>query len=337
MINGQAPGNYMPRYAARAPTTNNPTIQAATGANGGQQHGPAASMAGMDIQAAPEHLDALRETESNTIGCVPDYRNRMKHIIRFWKDHYPTYHDEVVFSLSPEQRRDKRRYWTAKHDLRYSRLNPELTKIYMSGQVKTKADGKQYSYDHVRKYHDAILYGAKLAKEDLPPGYASQMKTFLKTLKKEKANARSNGNVEEKEADAIPWTLFEAMCRWALTLGNVMVWTFTIIQWNIMGRSINVDPLGFHNLSRSGGNDSIVIKYDTNKKDAAGEHTSPKNCYANPKNPTVCMFLALGCYLCVNRDKYDRMSDKTFQKMDNDRSAAQSYYKALQKMVASLQ
>ncbi len=143
-------------------------------------------------------------------------------------------------------------------------------------------------------------------------------------MKKEKANTRSNDNDEEKEADAIPWTLFEAMCRWALTLSNVMIWSFTIVQWNIMGRSINVNTLGFHNLNCSGGNDSIVIKYETNKKDAADKHMSPKNCCANPKNPTVCMLLTLVCYLCVNRDKYNRTSDKIFRKIGNDCSAAQS-------------
>ena len=60
--------------------------------------------------------------------------------------------------------------------------------------------------------------------------------------------------------------------------------------------------------------DSIVIHYDYNKKDQKGETTSPKNCYANPFNPAVCMFLALGCYLCIDRDKFDRTSDDIFTK-----------------------
>ena len=79
-----------------------------------------------------------------------------------------------------------------------------------------------------------------------------------------------------------------------------------------MGRSVNVDPLGFRNLSRDGGNNSIVVKYFTNKKDQAGEKFSPKNCYANPNKPTVCFFLALGCYLCVDRDNYSQ-SENSFK------------------------
>ena len=47
------------------------------------------TMDGQSITADPDHLDALRETESNTVKCVPDYRNRIKHIIKFWAEHYP--------------------------------------------------------------------------------------------------------------------------------------------------------------------------------------------------------------------------------------------------------
>ena len=114
-----------------------------------------------------------------------------------------------------------------------------------------------------------------------------------------------------------------------------MLWAFTVVQWNCMGRSVNVSPLGFHNLSRLDGADSVVIEYDKNKKDQAGENTSPKNCYANPYEPLHCMFLALGCYLCINDEKYNRKSDLIFQKKGRDKSAGATYCKALKRMVIS--
>jgi hypothetical protein len=62
-----------------------------------------------------------------------------------------------------------------------------------------------------------------------------------------------------------------------------------------MARLASIDPLGFHNISK--GVDSIVIKADN-----AREKVSPKNIFANPFNPNICSFLALGCYFCINRE-----------------------------------
>ena len=102
-----------------------------------------------------------------------------------------------------------------------------------------------------------------------------------------------------------------------------------------MGRSANIDSLGIHNLSCSHGSDSIVIKYDANKKDKAGENVTPKNCYANPKDGTVCMFLALGCYLALNQEKFKRVSDKIFPLNGKKGSASDKYCKSLKATVMS--
>ena len=186
-------------------------------------------MAGTDIEATADHLRELQETESNTVKCVPDYRNRLRHLIEFWKVHYPEYYDQVVFDLTPNQKSDRRRYHTATQDLRYELLNPRMMKLFLSGHAKTKQGGKHYSFEHARKYHDSILYCAKLAGKFLTQQYIIEMKAFIKTFKKEKAAAKSEGKCEEKDADEIPFTLFEALCRWAIKSGNIMLWTFTVV------------------------------------------------------------------------------------------------------------
>ena len=71
--------------------------------------------------------------------------------------------------------------------------------------------GKHYSFVHARKYHDSVLYCAKLAGKNLTQQYVNKMKAFIKTFKK-KATAKSEGKYEEKDADEIPFTLFEAIC-----------------------------------------------------------------------------------------------------------------------------
>ena len=48
------------------------------------------------FMALPYHQEALNETYINTIKCIPDYRNRIKNIIKFWKSDYPDYYEQVV-------------------------------------------------------------------------------------------------------------------------------------------------------------------------------------------------------------------------------------------------
>ena len=175
--------------------------------------------------------------------------------------------------------------------------------IFMSGAKKWKDEAKtiQYAYDTPRKYHDAILKCAGVSKYKLPPDYKPKMKSYLDNLKIEKNKAKGKRQLDENEADPIGIGLYEQLCKWAIaagTLSGIYVWAFATTQWNIMGRTVNVDPMGFHNLCKSL-HDSIIIQYDSNKMDKKREKVTPKNCYANPARPDICIFLALGCYISV--------------------------------------
>jgi hypothetical protein len=50
---------------------------------------------------------------------------------------------------------------------------------------KSKPNGKTNSFSHIRKYHDAILYGAEKVKVRLPTEYYEEMEKFLNAFKKE--------------------------------------------------------------------------------------------------------------------------------------------------------
>ena len=128
MFNGQPPTVYMPHGHG---TENTNTVATSTST---------AVMAGTGIEGRAEHLRELQETESNTVKCVLNYRNRLKHVIKFWKDNYPEYHNEVVFDLTTAQKSDKRLYWTATRDLRYELLNPHMMKLFFVW--KSKNDGR---------------------------------------------------------------------------------------------------------------------------------------------------------------------------------------------------
>ena len=89
------------------------------------------------------------------------------------------------------------------------------------------------------------------------------------------------------------------MCKWALEENNVYVWVFSLLQWNLMARSINVDPLALHNMKR-GQSDSIEIVPYSTKSDQTGEFVTMKNVYGNPKEPTFNAFLALAVWVSLN-------------------------------------
>ena len=99
------------------------------------------------------------------------------------------------------------------------------------------------------------LFCANLANQELPPGYYPNMQAYLDTMKKEKTKARGDGKTEETEADPIPFALYQDICTWSVESKNVMVWAFTCLQWNCMGRSVNIAPLGFRNVSQKEAND----------------------------------------------------------------------------------
>lgn len=81
---------------------------------------------------------------------------------------------------------------------------------------KTKTNGKTTSFTHIRKYHDAILFGAEKVKERLPTSYFDEMEKFLKGFKKECATAKSAGNLDEREA-----TPFHAPYRSGLPIDSL--------------------------------------------------------------------------------------------------------------------
>ncbi|KAL3765640.1 hypothetical protein ACHAW5_000323 [Stephanodiscus triporus] len=308
---------------------------------------PAAQTGGGDDPAAatlaaittrPQDEAELLETESNTVASFPDYRRKVTEMIKWWKEHYSEAYDVLVFELSDAERNDKRlHYFGTKHDLRYDLLEPRWVQIFISGGKKWKDEARtvQYAFDTPRKYHDAILKCAGVSKYKLPLDYRPKMKSYLDNLKIEKNKAKSNRQLDESEADAIGIGLYEQICKWAIeagTLSGIFVWAFATTQWNIMGRTINVDPMGFHNLRKSQ-HDSIVIQYDSNKMDKKGERVTPKNCYGNPVRPNICILLALGCYMSINQNLFGRKSDKIFQGEGKGGSASSTFCKALLKLI----
>jgi hypothetical protein len=183
----------------------------------------------------------------------------------------------------------------------YEGINVKYAKAFL-GQKKKKENGKTCSFVNIRNYHDAILFGAEKAGVALTLSYQLEMKKFLASFKKETNQAKVMGNLDEENAEPILWTLFVQICLRALLHENVFVWVFFVLQWNCLGRSVLIDPLGFHNLRP--GPDSIIVEYDSSKAHQEGAKVTPKNCYANLFDPRVSFHLTIGCWLCINQEVF---------------------------------
>ena len=109
------------------------------------------------------------------------------------------------------------------------------------------------------KFYDAIKYGSLFTNKLLSVDFYSKIDTFMFCYKKEFAEAKKQGNTDEKEADAISSTLFKLLLEWAVTEGNLFVWYFALSMWHLMVCSVNVDCLSLHNM-KPGISDSIAFK-----------------------------------------------------------------------------
>jgi len=183
----------------------------------------AAPILGKDISIRLAHQDAICETKSHDreLNTKRNMRNWIKHIIDFWEATYPAYYAVGVHKLTPDDLSDPDKYFHKNtSDIIYSGLNVKMVFAFMVHK-KHKSNGQTCSHVQLRKYNDAILWGAMQAKELLPSSYYNEMKEFLEAFKKETATAKSEGQLDEQEADPINPTLFRCILQWAIENKNI--------------------------------------------------------------------------------------------------------------------
>lgn len=189
--------------------------------------------------------------------------------------------------------------------------------------IQKKANNKLVTFGTLRKYKDAVQWGSDVRKEPLPTIYYRDIKEFLKGYKTQTAQAKKNGQLDERAADPITIELYKLILTWAIENNNIFVWFWTVAQWNNMARAANIDPLCFHNFSL--GTDTIVCKYDDSKADKDGEKLSEKNIYANPFDMKMCFWTAMGVYCCLNSERL-ATSEKLFVTTKAKEKSAKSKY-----------
>ena len=262
-----------------------------------------------------------------------DYRCRIIRVCKYWKEHCPDYYAIGVKKVTNEDLHDASKYYYGryKYDLVYSGLNVNYLLHYMMSNSK-KASGKVKSKDDMRKYKDAVMWGAQVAGERLPTKFYKEMDKYLLSYKKQFIKAKKDGDVDETEADPIPVTLYQEILRWAIEENNIFVWHWTLQQWGCIARCANIDPLAFHNYRV--GQDSIICKYDDSKADKTGEKLAEKNLYANPFEYTQCSWTGLGIYTALNCDALSVHERFFLAKGVEEGAAAKRYCEQLVSVIA---
>ena len=286
-----------------------------------------------DMTIMAEHVAAINATTQKEMDDKTQKENRIRirHIYRWWMEHYPNYFENGTRVLTQEEKEDQVMFHhTNDRDIIYTGLNVLSHKKNKS----VRPDGTiiMSSNSDIKKYNDAIKWGAKRAGQALPSSFYAQMESFILSYKKEHQQAQKEGRTDEQEADPITSTLFRMICFWAVKEGNVFVWVFSLAMWHLMSRSISIDSLAFHNI-KSGTSDSIKFKFDETKADKTGEFTQEKKCYANPLSAHLCYFLSLGCWISSNAKRLASTEKLFLSPGTKNGSASQRYCTQLSEMV----
>ena len=124
-------------------------------------------------------------------------------MIEFWKqsDKVPkSYIQRAVRKVPRSEYKNESNWFYAnrprvgpfKEDLRYDKISPDYYKHFIT-EIMIKEDGNHRLADNVRKFRDAIMWGAKTAKQFTPSAFHGDIETFHKAFKKKHANARKKG------------------------------------------------------------------------------------------------------------------------------------------------
>jgi hypothetical protein len=263
--------------------------------------------------------DGLRETLRSNMNdaCRRDYRNRNQRVIKFWDEHDPEYvADGGVVDLRDEDINDEDKYHFGNtRDIKYAGLNHvNLLNFFVNNirhpPTEKYPKGKLKSKEDIRKYKNAIEWGAEMAGERLSSKCIEEMDKFVRSYRKQHTDAKKKGEIDDNSADPIPLPLFKLICLWALQENNMFVWFWTIAQWNFVARSASIDPLKLSNFRV--GTDSIIGKYDETKADKAGERLSEKNIYAQTFDWKICFWTSFGVWLALRVDEMKNGNQKIF-------------------------
>ena len=284
-----------------------------------------APVLGEDLEI-PEYEINKHKTVSKAMseGCRKNYRCRIITMIKYLQEKRPEYFEIGCKDVSQAEMTNPTLFYynRYKKDFIYTGLNVKYIIDFLMA-TKLKENGKLKSFNDIRKYKDAILWGSRIAKQPLPSSFYREIEQYLRGYKIFLKDARKTGLVDEESADPISMSLYYLILNWSMTSNNIFAWFWSLTQWTCMARGISIAPLGFHNFTL--GQDSIICKYDDSKVDKEGDKLSEKNIYANPFDWKQCWWTALGLYCLLNAEQLKDSEQLFVAKNKTSKSASTRY------------
>jgi hypothetical protein len=216
----------------------------------------------------------------------------------------------------------------APHDVNLANVSPEEYKDFFGDKIiKRDRNGNDIGYmsfEHVSGFKSAIVDLHKKRRVEMPTECKATLSEFFAGYKRKIADLKQNGDLsttEGKAAMTFPGDKFvakEAASAERDFRSSMFAWTFLILAWNLMARSVSVSGIMFDHIQWV--NDSLTIVFPKHKGDQDGSNAAPKHVYANPSNPTICPVLALAVWVfCIGmrREGTSRLLFGDVEKAEN--------------------
>ena len=291
----------------------------------------------------PAIQELIHETEKHHLSddCRKNHRHRIRRMTEFWKqsDKAPDGCVERAVRKVPRDEHNNKSNWfhaneprvgPFKEDLHCDETSADCCKQFLR-EIMIKKDRDYRSADDVGKFRDAIMWGAKTAKQFTPPTFCGDIEIFHKAHRKKHANARKRGNAQDTAADPVTSALCKKLLEWSLDENNVCAWHWTQQQWNLMAWLANVDPVKLHNFRL--GINLMTVKFDESKADKQAQRLAPKNVYAHPFDFRLCHFTGLGIHIALRKDKMKGTKSPFLSKNAKEGSASEMCVEQLQSIV----
>ena len=138
------------------------------------------------ISIRPEHAEGIAITvdHAEKQKTRNDHRNRLKRMVAWCEQEYDDEKHLFIRDVTQEELNDKSKHFhKQRRDFIYAVLDPGVIMAFLSTVRKENGTGKTRSHSHIRKFHDAVLFGAREQGVTMSDDYYRDIETYLKSFR----------------------------------------------------------------------------------------------------------------------------------------------------------
>ncbi|ETW03689.1 hypothetical protein H310_05075 [Aphanomyces invadans] len=149
-------------------------------------------------------------------------------------------------------------------------------------------------------YRSAIKDYYKQHNTALPSGYDTDMKDLFQGMHRLKATAEQSSSIKDSGKRHLKFGHYQALALASVKANDGgFQHLFLVLSWNLMARSKSTETVQLDHLTLEG--DALGVTFYKTKTDQTGsKRRDPKHLYANPLNPSICVFLAFAIHFASN-------------------------------------